>query len=480
METFVVPEGYPVKGAWIYEKGTEESLPIECEYSPIPHHLVLHGAFSVMLGEFYSRILLGLSQIFLTVLKTEHQQELFVKSTQLYLHINKKKKQLLEGHEMFLNLFSRHQPKAYAALLESAHLIHCQCFRYLTFCGYNKASDSRKKKYATNVPKTGLTLATAENTVNSTAMNGQPYQYLQKLIYEKFVSTQTHRQEEILVWRKSHAHHVRNEEIYTIIGLAQRQGRRRWTDVTQVLEECNAWGAGHFSNTDLKALGIVSDGTVVKRKVKCVEINVDQEYMQNPEHHVLEHASLDALIGIHGSHLTNAVLMKPGSVFVELLPWIPSKSLKGWGWTNTVDRPTPVGIAFHNTQLNHIGVPLTIDSMPTDTCVTNGTYTLKCYKKAENVWAERDFRFDGAAVIDVIDRLVLPLTKKQSQSRSAAFALDLQPTHNSCQDLVQKAGDDYVLYNVHCSGGSGGKVSPHHYYHDQEWIYKKTVPNPLS
>lgn len=52
-----------------------------CPYSPIPNHLVLHSKHNQMLGEFYLRVLAGLSEL----VRTQVDETLdFLRQTQLY------------------------------------------------------------------------------------------------------------------------------------------------------------------------------------------------------------------------------------------------------------------------------------------------------------------------------------------------------------------------------------------------------------
>ena len=101
---------------------------------------------------------------------------------------------------------------------------------------------------------------------------------------------------------------------WKIIGLSQRGGRRRWTNLNETKDEC--------------------DHVLRPHKIVCIEINVEREEF-HPFHHAVAHGALDALFGIHGAQLTEALWMKPGSLVVEFLPWVHEAMFMG-GWTRTV------------------------------------------------------------------------------------------------------------------------------------------------
>ena len=74
------------------------------------------------------------------------------------------------------------------------------------------------------------------------------------------------------------------------------------------------------------------------------------------------HRSLDVLVGVHGSQLTQAVLLPDHAHILELLPWI-TDYIRG-KWVQTKNGPTPLGVIFHNTNLNHVGFSLDRGSVP--------------------------------------------------------------------------------------------------------------------
>jgi len=105
------------------------------------------------------------------------------------------------------------------------------------------------------------------------------------------------------------------------------------------------------------------------RRVVCIRVNVEKA--DTPEEQLLMHASLDALVGIHGSHFMNAVFLPRHSFILELLPWI--KYTFGLGWAAKMQMPTPTGDAFTDTDIYHLGYCLGRESVPLCEYVDTGT-----------------------------------------------------------------------------------------------------------
>lgn len=212
---------------------------------------------------------------------------------------------------------------------------------------------------------------------------------------------------------------------WKIVGLAQRSLRRRWDNLETVHQ--------------------VLSQSLYQNCVLLLVVNVENEDW-NPYTQLVRHAALDALIGIHGAQMTEAIWMKPGSLVVELLPYIP-KGLHG-SWVKTTHKPTPLGIIFDETDLNHVGYPLERDSAPY--CHENETSTLskdrrQCWRETENRWDVRNF-------------LVSPQTVERIIRKFIVEELTL------CSDFVEKAGDEIVLYNVNCKESVDKPKRPRHYY----------------
>jgi len=151
-----------------------------------------------------------------------------------------------------------------------------------------------------------------------------------------------------------------NTREFTVIGLTQRTYRRAWLDLPEIIERCNSASLG---------------------RAVCVEVNV--ENTSSPFEQLVLHRSLNAMIGVHGAQMTQGILLEPHAHVLELLPWITDYirekitfakfltkqcssivlnstmnlldfcHVEGGKWVQTRHGPTPLGVIFHNTNLQH-------------------------------------------------------------------------------------------------------------------------------
>ena len=143
----------------------------------------------------------------------------------------------------------------------------------------------------------------------------------------------------------------------------------------------------------------------------CVKIDVgSKEFRNKPDLHIAAHGSLTALIGVRGAQLTEAVFMPYGSLVVECLPFVPDDE---WGgWTRFVHVPTHLGTIFIETDLNTIGLPLTISSTMHVSYVANSqekynkTKLCICFSLTENPWDDRDFTVPADSIMDILEKFV--------------------------------------------------------------------------
>ena len=91
-----------------------------------------------------------------------------------------------------------------------------------------------------------------------------------------------------------------------------------------------------------------------EKRLVCVEVDVEDlptnfisagsnSALSSMDEQFILYRSIDALIGIHGSQLTQGILMPSNSVMVELFQWLPTHwgiSVWGDGWTNQKNHPT--------------------------------------------------------------------------------------------------------------------------------------------
>jgi len=262
-----------------------------------------------------------------------------------------------------------------------------------------------------------------------------------------------------------------NHQQWKIVGLYQRTGRRIWLNINDSLEHCNK----RFN----------------AMKIACVEVNVEdlpsnitlsiQTHPMTAVHEQLVlHRSLDALIGVHGSHLTQGVLLPDDSIIVELLPWFPPSydywNVRVWGegWTNQKNHPTPMGILWHNTRLNGIGWQLDRDSIPICQNVSNDvmhdfsnstnpehrskneTELQHCMMTLNDSlfrWDVRNFNVE----LGMIEKFV----KTFYPHRNSSLSTEAQ----TCTDLKRRGeANGFVLYNVWCQEEEGSEIQVRHYY----------------
>jgi len=263
---------------------------------------------------------------------------------------------------------------------------------------------------------------------------------------------------------------------WKIVGLTQRSDRRKWLNHNDAMDACRE----RFTNT--------------KYKILCVEIDLgSKEFWNKPDLHIAAHSSLSALIGIHGAQLAEAVFMPPGSLVVELLPFVPDEEVFG-EWTRFVDVPTPLGLIFSDTDLNHIGLPLTVSSAMHIPCVSNNlqqqqqqenynkTKLSKCFDYEENPWDDRHFTVSVDAIVDILEKFVANGMGKNLNEHDTPGFSSLPSTPAStqplkyCKDFKRVAGDDYLLYNVNCVTvtDTSAPMTLHHYYRTKEWLENKT------
>lgn len=302
-----------------------------------------------MIGEWYSRTLMYLYKL-LSIAPAIRQaiQELEalnmsnpmmelldnrqppIEETQYYVHITIDKKPLLDAHKLLLSGMHRvNNMKSTRWAMSAADLLWpknndttCQCYQKLVFCGYDTYMQQNAKseeKYtlwpAKYVDGTGDEIEgnSACNPVSPlfTMMpNGcQEYAKLKSYVlsnleanYPEFEQAiEQHRRAILLKHRLIEHDYSGKTDEWSIVGLTQRHSRRMWLNLVDATESCNTI----FKN----------------QKVVCIEVNV--EGTSTPYDQFTLHRSLDALIGVHGAQLTQAVLLPPGSHVLELLPWIP-------------------------------------------------------------------------------------------------------------------------------------------------------------
>jgi len=232
---------------------------------------------------------------------------------------------------------------------------------------------------------------------------------------------------------------------WTLIGFAQRQTRRRWLNLPDILQHCR-------------------DAWLVPFKIVCVEVDLDSDFGHVPENQVMMHAGLDALIGVHGSQQVHAVWMPDGAFVLELLPHLMGK----WGqWTQTTERRTPNGKMINSTKLNHVGYPLDASSVPD----CHGALRHLEHCNNDTRWDNRDIWVEPDIIENFVQTfLVLPTPAEeelpsttplqQHQHRQSVTSSPFRP----CDYFDKIAYHEFVLYHVNCLLAGTKERTYRHYF----------------
>jgi Glycosyltransferase 61 len=382
--------------------------------------MVLFTIYSDMLGEFYIRGLL-----FLWLLS---QQVTWLRNAQLYLHLYQPSKSLLDSHHLFTSPFRNHALLDFTTLLDETP---CTCLPRLVLCGYE-----RKRG-----PDGVLLLEPDPNGGQVPIIDfgvGTTYRDLRNQLQQTLIESNPHVQADVRLYRQlifeQHGIDASVQHEYKIVGLAQRKGRRKWVNFTETKSE-------------------IQQRLVAQSfRIVVTEMNVEDATSSSYQQ-VVRHGAMDALIGIHGAHLTEAIWMPPHSWIVELLPYIPNEIPHG-SWTKATTAPTPLGTIFDGTSLNHVGYPLQRDNAPY--CYDEPP-NLDCWRIDANPWDNRDF----VVSVDQLEKIIVSFLTKPLVT---------------CADFVAQAADHYVLYNVNCAEAVKGDIAPHHYY--REMKQPNFMPDP--
>eukprot|EP00985_Skeletonema_marinoi_P028682 scaffold25693_cov229-Skeletonema_marinoi.AAC.2 len=504
-----------------------------CQLSTTDTHVVLQSVFNDMVGEFYSRSLLGLHQTMMMGVQQDDDdnqndddnstdndeaksssQSLALpweQDIQFYIHIPLQGKEVLDGHKLFtagmLANSNAGMPMSFLDLFQPPENVEddCQCYRKMVFCGYDVythdeqvnsedidtvehydkktkeddeeeemesnpgddkvGSDEEDVKQANSNKKTSTDLlAVSDNspsfnpslkytlwssgtvaehkkdTINcNRGEKCQGYANLRSLMSSNFVKHYPSLIDDIVKFRREALlakslisdDYSGDTKEWLVVGLTQRTYRRAWLNLPTVMKQCN---------TKLNG-----------RRVIFIEVNVEDT--SSPYEQLILHRSLDVMIGVHGAQLTQAVVLPPHAHVLEILPWVPSY-IRG-NWVTRRDAPTPLGIIYHNTDLNHAGYSL--DRSSTDLCVGVGEVGSEeekdCFlgQRKIFIWDNRDFNVEPEVIIQYIEKLVL-------------FMRD-DEMGKLCAEVKDRLDERFVLYNVWCADEEEeSTLSVSHYY----------------
>lgn len=402
----------------------------QCSYSHTPHHVVSQAAYNHMLGEFYVRMLMGLN-LWMKEFPPESDHDV-----QMYLHIPAKDKPIFDGHRLFMGgLPHNGKVENFLSLVDNRG--SCECYQTLAFCGYtvNQTANTLELTSQINYKEKQTDKSRWCSGKSNIDVNCTSFSEVRQDMLAQYAKKNPMLQDDVREYKRQTlikigltSDEVEEEEgvdEWKIVGLTMRQSRRRWLNIDDAVKACDNFRS---------------------QKVVCITVNVEEA--ASAEEQLLMHMSLNALIGVHGAQLTQGIFLPRHSYIVELLPWIPDWA---WGeWVATTDTPTPLGIIYHNTELNHLGYPLDRHSVPLCQHV-NKTEERDCFlaqrPKQLFLWDSRNFEVSP----DVVTRFV------------SSFLLQ---NSTDCDEMERNANvNDFVLYNAYCShDGNENEFHTEHYY----------------
>ena len=430
-----------------------------CRISPIPTHMVLQSMFNYMIGEFYARTLLPLYRLMTlnyslkNVSASSKTLKPWEQDIQFYVHLSHGNQKLYDGHKLLLSgMLSREviaEVKSMVDLFvsdktkessEGTEQDDCECFEKMVFCGYdayiedgekntsgddNIHQDERGKQLTPDLD-VHYTLWSSSTTADDVDRKGycgkgeialdlyscDEWAELRQFLSSNFLKHYSSLNADVIKFRKDalatlnlidNSYNDDTQE-WKVVGLAQRSYRRSWINLSDIMDECNSLNQNY-----------------AEMKVACIEVNVEKTL--TPYDQLLLHQSVDVLIGVHGAQLTQAVLLPPHAHVLELLPWV-TDYIRG-SWVQSRHTPTPLGIIFHNTDLNHLGYSLSRDSVPMCEGIgeVGSDEEKDCFMGKQNkmkfIWESRDFTVKIDIILQYIKRFVMSTTNKCSEMKNA-------------------------------------------------------------
>jgi hypothetical protein len=249
---------------------------------------------------------------------------------------------------------------------------------------------------------------------------------------------------------------------WKLIGFARRKSRRLWLNINDVMVMCN------------------SPRYQQQHHIACIIVDVEEA--TTPEEQLIMHRSLFALIGIHGAQLTQGILLPSQAYVLEILPWIPNYLTVG-GWVASTNAPTPLGVIYHNTDINHYGYALGRNSTPLCSHInmTDEDATKECLLNEYDgtsqkfQWDVRDFIVPVHAIEDFLTLIIMQLQQQQYDHDDIKEDGDKNTTVHediiTCDEMRIGAKErDFVLYNAYCRQNvNQSSFVTEHYYREPSW-----------
>ncbi|KAL3802000.1 hypothetical protein HJC23_010344 [Cyclotella cryptica] len=335
----------------------------QCMLSQTEHHVVLTGNHIHMMGEFVQRITIPLHQLIQNYITHYRKIGNVVKDVQFYVYFSQDEGQnILDSHYLYMKgLPFGDNIKSWTQVLSPQVGVappSCHCFKRLIFCGFlgeymAVASNSTETDNITKLELTPSNVMPHINCANTLTPpklleeeNCPIWQNLRTDLIRTYEQRNPHVHRNILAYRRmlvqnalkhdslNSTYSLSDESLldWKIIALSQRKSNRRWLNINSTMSHCNR--------------------QYYTKKIVCVVVDVEDlptnfsevnsHTLSAVEEQFILFRSVDALIGIHGSQLTQGILMRAHSVVVELFQWIP----RHWGnvltgvFTQVKHRPT--------------------------------------------------------------------------------------------------------------------------------------------
>jgi hypothetical protein len=463
-----------------------------CSYASVPYHLVVQSAYNEMIGEFYSRTILPLNQWMRDFPATTRRSAAAAakEDIQIYVHFVDRRKELFHGHKLFLGGLANNN--IYHNLLslmpnkDDEANNNCQCYKKIIFCGYkiknvtttsmnfenSNSIEEEEETTFTITPGSQITNPKTENYDIHDISVDPIYNNLRKDLINTYYRKDPYLNEKIVQYQMrilidkgiivQHTNNTYNisssidiVKEWKFVGLTHRKYRRVWLNINDILSICEEKFHIH--------------------KIICILIDV--ENANSAEEQLVMHRSLHAIIGVHGAQLTQGILVTPHAYILELLPWVPYYL---WGgWVATTHSPTPLGVIYHRTDINHIGYPLGRDSVPlclhvntsdieTDRlCLMNSTTgVLPKFR-----WADRDYIVPPHVIEDFVTTYLLKTNDSNDEKKEDDY----------CDEMQRQAEEtSFVLYNVYCKLSNHSNYIAKQYYRKENWMLPKKINNAFG
>ena len=346
----------------------QASVSAMCHILPTSNHFVVQSLYNDMMAEFYGRTVLRLYELMKRHTNSPDDEARNItypweQDIQFYVHIAYGNKKILDGHKLFLSgMLTSDKAKTATSFAElfkhkekqndgGNEMNTCQCFKKMVFCGYDiydqytdpdeknsnmygenatllldhdevaKFISKRKHNYTLwpsyAVENDGRLLD--DSSCDQPDQNSYKCKDWNRAGLRNFLTSNIEKnyptlEEDIITNRRQillqkgwiNQDYTGDTKEWNFVGLSQRTSRRSWLNLAQVITECD----NNFFNNNS-----------TQKKVVCTEVNIENTF--NPYEQLILHRSLNVLIGVHGSQLTQALLLPYHSHVLELLPWIP-------------------------------------------------------------------------------------------------------------------------------------------------------------